>query len=363
MAYVASRDERAAKARAAIQLKSRVSSSRDPQEHEADRMADQVMGAALPSGKAPCPACRDDIHRSASTDPQLRAALSLSGDGRPLDDQTRAFMEPRFGHDLSQVRIHSDDAADRASQALEARAFTVGRDVAFARGEYQPSSSAGRRLLAHELTHVIQGGAEVRRQPAPARSVTRGMSTWERVVRIMCRQPTMAAAFARIADDGVRIVLFNKAFDKWRYDDGHVEENEITGLRGNTDRQASTIRLQASLGAEQMAVTLFHELQHWIHGRDPAGPTGLESEVQARIATEQLAIERGRPPTVPGYRTADGRVDEAAIRASMASSPHYSPTGRRRIGRRYEGENTVTGTLRCPPVGDFPLPTGDTRVA
>jgi hypothetical protein len=82
----------------------------------------------------------------------------LNSPGQPLDAQTRGFMEPRFGHDFSQVRVHSDARATESAQAVNALAYTVGRDVVFGKGEYEPGTSEGRRLLAHELTHVVQQG-------------------------------------------------------------------------------------------------------------------------------------------------------------------------------------------------------------
>ena len=78
--------------------------------------------------------------------------------GRPLDVPTRSFMEPRFGHSLSHVRIHDDSAAATTAATLQARAYTVGHHIVFASGELQPSTSSGRQLLAHELTHVLQQG-------------------------------------------------------------------------------------------------------------------------------------------------------------------------------------------------------------
>ena len=80
----------------------------------------------------------------------------LHSSGQPLDRQTRAFFEPRFGHDLSKVRIHTDVKAAESAQAVNALAYTVGRDVVFGMGHYAPRTTDGRRLLAHELTHVVQ---------------------------------------------------------------------------------------------------------------------------------------------------------------------------------------------------------------
>ena len=76
--------------------------------------------------------------------------------GQNLTDETRAFMEPRFGHDFSQVRIHTDERAAESAQALDALAYTVGQDIVFGTGQYVPETQEGRGLLAHELTHVVQ---------------------------------------------------------------------------------------------------------------------------------------------------------------------------------------------------------------
>lgn len=78
--------------------------------------------------------------------------------GQPLDPATRAWFEPRLGRDLGDIRLHADAVADKASRSVDARAFTFGRDIAFRRGAYDPSSGDGRRLLAHELTHAVQQG-------------------------------------------------------------------------------------------------------------------------------------------------------------------------------------------------------------
>lgn len=87
---------------------------------------------------------------------------SLRGGGQHLPAQTRDFFEPRFHHDFSDVRIHTDARATQTSRSLDARAFTVGSDIAFAPGEFRPETEAGRLLLAHELTHVVQQGSHVR---------------------------------------------------------------------------------------------------------------------------------------------------------------------------------------------------------
>lgn len=80
----------------------------------------------------------------------------LRSSGQALDAQTRAFMEPRFGHDFSRVKVHTDTRAAESARAVNALAYTIGRDVVFGMGQYQPGTMEGKRLLAHELTHVVQ---------------------------------------------------------------------------------------------------------------------------------------------------------------------------------------------------------------
>jgi len=84
---------------------------------------------------------------------------SLKDGGRPLSPATRSFFEPRFGHDFSHVRVHADSSASDTAKSINARAFTQGNNMVFASGEYQPGSGDGRRLLGHELTHVVQQGS------------------------------------------------------------------------------------------------------------------------------------------------------------------------------------------------------------
>ena len=82
----------------------------------------------------------------------------LRSPGRPLDANTRSIFEPRFGHDFSKVCIHTDSQAARSAQAVQAHAYTVGREIVFGAAQYAPGTTAGNSLLAHELTHVVQQG-------------------------------------------------------------------------------------------------------------------------------------------------------------------------------------------------------------
>jgi len=161
-----------------IQAKLVVGSVDDPLEHEADRVADHVMhlpapnltiGASPPQINRKCAACEEEdkklqmksvgVTGRAASDARPIVHDVLRSPGQPLDSPTRAFFEPRFGHDFSRVRVHADGGADRSARSLNALAYTVGRDVVFRPGEFAPHSDTGRRLLAHELAHVVQQGA------------------------------------------------------------------------------------------------------------------------------------------------------------------------------------------------------------
>lgn len=83
----------------------------------------------------------------------------LNSPGKPLDQATRGFMEPRFGQDFSRVRVHTDPLASESARAVNAQAYTVGEDLVFAPGQYAPETESGNALLAHELTHVVQQSA------------------------------------------------------------------------------------------------------------------------------------------------------------------------------------------------------------
>lgn len=103
----------------------------------------------------------------------------LGSPGQPLDPATRAFFEPRFGYDFSQVRLHTDAKAAQSARALNALAYTVGRNVAFGTGQYAPGTVGGAKLLAHELTHVAQQAAAGRAVSQPARVISNSSDTAE----------------------------------------------------------------------------------------------------------------------------------------------------------------------------------------
>lgn len=175
----------------AIQRKTRtgsglpVSQPGDIHETEADEVADRVVSAAPPQTVQRKCACGSgetcaDCAQEQQVQPKRREGSDhgpgtahtsglFQSAGRPLTSAMRSRFEPHFGQDLQDVRIHDDRHSASAARSLNARAFTVGRDIGFDAGEYSPHSLDGQRLLAHELTHVVQqkgGSPIVARQPA-----------------------------------------------------------------------------------------------------------------------------------------------------------------------------------------------------
>jgi hypothetical protein len=102
---------------------------------------------------------KQEFNHAPAVNPDLESRiLSLHGGGQPLPESVQAFFEPRFGYDFCQVRVHADSKAAESARAVNARAFTVGHHVVMGAGQYSPGTAEGRRLLAHELTHVVQQG-------------------------------------------------------------------------------------------------------------------------------------------------------------------------------------------------------------
>jgi uncharacterized protein DUF4157 len=170
----------------AIQAQLRVNEPADAHEQEANRVANAMMrmpspglqetpagspAASLPNVQRLCAECDEELGKKPGAQvrrkqqtaaepfvtPSAAANIhAMRGGGRALPVATRAFFEPRFGANFSNVRVHTDTRAQETADSIGARAFTSGNDIGFGSGEYSPESHEGQRLLAHELTHVVQ---------------------------------------------------------------------------------------------------------------------------------------------------------------------------------------------------------------
>ncbi len=271
-----------------IQAKLKINAPGDKYEQEADRIAEQVMRmpaaevegvtnrkygiqrkcAACESGGTTCPKCTEEekiqlkplasqisplIQQQSAMDGELEEEeevlqtksygqsakqpssdltnriQSTQGGGMALDTGTRQFMEPRFGADFSRVRIHSDKQAAEMNREINARAFTVGRDIYFNSGAYNPRSAEGKKLLAHELTHVLQQNGTNRAHGSQNTHPTHpsGLGI-QRQANPQRRRPTPINSNTTLTSDqtnGIRITANNITLDC----DGHTLSGSGSG--------------------------------------------------------------------------------------------------------------------------------------
>lgn len=223
-------DKETAEAGGRVQPKLVVGAPGDTYEREADRVADQVMRMPEPHAVSAgvrtepprirrlCPERDGELRRQpieeeeedlvqTKTDvggprplpPNLATQVEVArGGGEPLPHVVRAFFEPRFGRDFSDVRIHRDARAAATAQAVNARAYTIGSDVSFARSQYRPHTDVGRWLLAHELTHVVQQRGGTPQAHGSNRTTPIGERTIQRAGE--CSDPDFCTPFATTAE-------------------------------------------------------------------------------------------------------------------------------------------------------------------
>lgn len=212
-----------------VQASLRVGAADDVYEREAERVAaavtadaaftspGRVMAAGQPVQRM-CRACEEELQRKPAQPQPAHAdgieAAELVGAGQAMPFAQREFFESRLGSEFSAVRIHHDQRAARLARSINARAFTHGADIYFDQGEYRPDTSAGRHLLAHELTHVVQQGAApsaatpIQRRTAPMLQREPGQNadeSWQALVTKVV-EPAEAGRQAR-ADEAIRRYL------------------------------------------------------------------------------------------------------------------------------------------------------------
>lgn len=317
----------------------------DRYEQEADRIADAVMQVSTPSDHASppariaampaqagtvqrqCSACASKEDELLQRDPTgtgapavtapLRAGIDAqrSGGGAPLAAATRAFMQDRIGYDFSDVRVHADARAAQSASSLWARAFTIGRDIFFNAGEYAPETAAGRRLIAHELAHVVQQGsgvpAGIQRQAAGGtQKPVEQLSQYE----IDSQWPTRKAEFIQVASSPNKLgghqlfaiwhsywyemqnlaVSAERRADKavWSVDRIAYADNKYLFQQGKRDAlgpeyQAAADRLDATNFMLLAEVRLLNWLEDWV---DTGGHHLVISEVNNKAIEIAKAI-------------------------------------------------------------------------
>jgi hypothetical protein len=284
----------------------RVSRPGDVREREADRIAETVLRTTgPPGGRTTRRAAVSSLGDGSPPVPEL-----VPGTGRPLPDSARHFFEPRFGGDLGAVRVHTDVDADRSARSMDALAYTLGRDIVFRSGSYAPDTDAGRRLLAHELAHVVQqqpGPPTVLRTPAPPshRGVT-GKHDPSRV-RIDPIAVFVPTVFVPSATVGVSITDPDVKHLTWElYDPKDQMYDGWSTLPGNPTSTSRPFTLKASRFTEENVAGTYllrctglnarHEpivyADHRFAVRQPVG-TELSPLDYAHVDIDQLSRGRG----------------------------------------------------------------------
>ncbi len=303
-----------------------ISNPGDASEQEADRIADQVMRSPGPLPRPAAAGERPDAGNAAISTPRpLAASRAESGNavsgaaqpaiqnvlgssGQPLDAIARSFFEPRFGSDLSQVRVHTGEKAAESARAIDALAYTSGSEIVFGAGQYAPQTHEGQRLLAHELVHVHQqvhvlqqAGATLSRTPATLQ-------------RQPASSPLTSDPSAQAVDPGYeesahapsyRVRIVAHASPRWRGAPNAAEADRLN--QELSQRRADEVRdrverLMAKHGMGSANVTYDTSVE-------PSDDT-VELQSEARGSRETLAEAKGdRSANAMKYRRVDVIID------------------------------------------------------
>jgi hypothetical protein len=267
----------------------------------------------------------------------------LQGGGQPLERRTRAAMERRFGHDFSLVRVHVGERASSSAESIWADAYTVGCDIVFRAGRYDPGAPEGQRLLAHELTHVVQQGAAPPSAQRPDGSVKTAGPVTERVQRAIATAVTADGAPSHALTGCTWGFTFPESVDEtcvgaksgaiWKADptslQGHFSEQtrllpsevEVTGPDGNTTSanhcaQVGELKRLGDCPGKwyMLAAVVAHEDVHAAH----FGPalTAAAPDIQADFNAVTVPDAPGKTAAtaltelqaLPGYATAKGKM-------------------------------------------------------
>jgi hypothetical protein len=335
-----------------IQAKLEVGAVDDPLEHEADRLADEVVRTpeaptvaprtGIRSGLRPGPTGTAHEHRPGPS-PE-----SFGGRGEPLPSPVRGFFERRLHHDFGSVRVHHDaDAADSA-RSLGARAYTYGRDIVFGAGAYSPRSSQGSKLLAHELTHVRQQAAG---QPLVQRSPLSDSlkAAWKASPRIEALLARLSASdmqtAAAHADKDIETALGTllTGDDLWlarRIWQGKLGDTtgarspakkpqpvQVNFFQGSTDRRALVIA--GVHGSEKQGIEVANRL---IHDLQPPAPPPVLTTIVVPSLFPDNALLTGttarEDPATPTNRNFPPPSDDLAAATPKGGGKAFDVKGR-----------------------------------
>jgi hypothetical protein len=293
----------------------------------------------------------------------VSAAETLSYERQPLDGETRAYMEPRFGHDFSRVRIHADAQAAEEARALNARAYTVGQEIFFGQGEYASQSAEGRWLLAHELTHVVQQ-SETLQQATPA-----GSPLFVQAQDLQVSEPTApeereatAIADQLLGGQVARVSVQGRAARGrlWRYQAGEaghggIEEEALTAVGfshqearsvyfGNWLRDLSQLPPKALLLIQILALGEFdravrqEDLGTYVPSEHLDNPEGRGTVEDPRLTPAERAEAEKKlsPEQKAAYDEEQAHLADIKHAAAASGLPEYIERGKFHAKRKLE---------------------------
>lgn len=416
-----------------VQAKLKIGAPNDKYEQEADRVADQVMRISEPcfsaSSAFPPPIKNNKssgkyrVQAKGTGQPRMTTVdfvggiQGLQGNGQSLSRSERHFFEPRIGYDLSRVKVHTDRRAADMTHEIHARAFTHGHNIVFGKGQYQPHSNQGKRLMAHELTHVVQQGASERLNHgmSPSQIGTVGHSLYLQLSPLSdslrathAADPSLEALLARLAQSDIQAaqsdtdidtelarLLTSRPDDLWvaqQIRQGQLIENSgaygpqtvprnpirVNYFRGTTNRRALVIA--GVHGSEvqgiEVAQHLINDLQTGLAARPPQRPTFSVIVVPTLFpdnAARRLREPRGGSPTnrnfpVPQQTLATAPRDSRGRPLAAPARPAGMPRARARarpiltenillmgLMERFRPERIISihGTWRAGSAGVF----------
>jgi hypothetical protein len=237
----------------------------------------------------------------------------LRSPGQPLDAGTRAFMEPRFGHDFGRVRIHAGaQTSSESARALGALAFTVGRHVVFAAGQHAPGTNEGKKLLAHELTHVVQQRAESNPKGNAAMASDAYEQQAERTAQLVL-QPDLVGSLPSRLGEAVSRISFAPAIIQ-RQEDPKKPGARPGGLDPTSNPAAAALERARLLGEKGGAVPPEPEL-------DSCDPTQT-NEVKARVAVARNWINYAQPRIAAFINSATSPADAQVVTSVLTDNFH-----------------------------------------
>lgn len=315
----------------------------DRYEQDADRVAEHVMRApdprpqqagqqkSLESGRVVAGAA-GQIAAPSTVQEVLRSP------GQPLDSDTRAFMEPRFGYDFSRVRVHVDKAAEQSARDVNANAYATGHNIVFGAGRFAPKTREGRTLLAHELTHVVQqqgrgestgqtspispSGARIARQSkpeqAPPRNAGKMLTDWllPTPAPSPSVKPPESRSSGRPRRTRVTVTVTGHASPRWKSAGSNPQADafnlNLSHERENAVRHRVEVLLREALPDQQLVFEYAQSRASDFDPLDISATVDVDSSAVGSRTTLQEAGRSARTANDPSMRRVDLGIDLAS---------------------------------------------------